>query len=32
MEEPVPPHFIIPRITPFLGAEDLEGHLKAFRA
>jgi len=28
----VPPHFITSRITPFLGAEDPEGHLNGFRA
>jgi len=32
MEELVPPHFITPKIMPFTGIEDPDGHLKAFRA
>lgn len=32
IEEPVPPHFMIPKITHFLGSGELENHLKTFRA
>jgi len=32
MDEPVPPHYIIPKIALFIGIEDPENHLKAFRA
>jgi len=32
MEEPIPPHFITLKITPFSGVEDPESHLKVFRA
>jgi len=29
MDEPIPPHFLTPKITPFSRVEDLETHLKA---
>jgi len=32
VEEVIPPHFIIPKISPFTGEGDPEAHLKAFRA
>jgi len=32
MEEPIPPHYITPKIAIFSGVEDPENHLKAFRA
>jgi len=32
IEEVVPPHFLIPKVTPFTGKGDPESHLKAFRA
>jgi len=32
MEEVIPPHFLIPKVSPFTGEGDLEAHLKAFRA
>ena len=32
MDEPVPPHYITPKIALFTGVEDLENHLKAFKA
>ena len=32
MEEPIPPHFIKPKITLFSCVEDPESHLKEFRA
>jgi len=32
IEEMVPPHFLIPKVTPFTGEGDPESHLKAFRA
>jgi len=32
VEETIPPHFIIPKMTPFTGEGDPEAHLKAFRA
>lgn len=31
MKEPIPPHFMTPKITPVLEVEDSEGHLKAFQ-
>jgi len=30
MEEIIPPHFIIPKVSPFTGEGDSEAHLKAF--
>ncbi|XP_027915626.1 uncharacterized protein LOC114175066 [Vigna unguiculata] len=32
MEEAIPPHFLIPKVSPFTGEGDPEAHLKAFRA
>ena len=32
MDEPVPPIYITPKITLFTGVDDLENHLKEFRA
>jgi len=32
MDEPVPPYYITPKTVFFFGVEDLESHLKAFRA
>jgi len=32
IEEPIPPHFIMPKITSFSSMQDPGSHLKAFRA
>jgi len=32
MEEPIPPHYMTPKMLAFSGLEDLETHLKAFQA
>jgi len=32
MKESIPPHFIVPKVPPFIGEGDPKVHLKAFRA
>ena len=32
MDEPVPPHYIMPKIAFFMGVEDPENHLMTFNA
>jgi len=32
MEEPIPPHSMMPKIPTFSGIEDPETHLRAFQA
>jgi len=32
MDELVPPHYMVPKITPFSGSGDLKSYLKALRA
>jgi len=32
MEEPIPPHYMMPKMPAFSGLEDPETHLKAFQA